>query len=59
MDKEDKRFWAAALILGGMSANYHHTFMPNDHWVSSAVRLADLLLITLSEKPMKDPIMSK
>ena len=59
MDKEDKRFWAAALILGGMSANYHHSFLPDPFWVSAAVRLADHLLQTLSEKPMKDSKVSE
>ena len=51
MNKKDKRFWAAALILGGMSANYHHSFIPHDHWVSSAVWLADTLLKNLADKP--------
>ena len=59
MDKEDKRFWAAALILGGMSANYHHNLIPDSFWAPAAVRLADHLLQTLSEKPMKEPKVSE
>lgn len=54
MDKEEKRFWAAAIILGGLSANYHHNLIPSDYWATGAVELADHLLKTLSEKPMKD-----
>ena len=59
MNKKDKRFWAAALILGGMSANYHHNLLPATYWTAGAVELADHLLETLSEKPMKAPKMSK
>ena len=59
MNKEEKRFWAAAIILGGMSANYHHNLIPDTCWVSGAVKLADHLLQTLSEKPMKDPKVSE
>ncbi len=59
MDKEEKRFWAAAIILGGMAANYHHNLIPATYWAAGAVELADHLLQTLSERPMKDPKMSK
>ena len=59
MDKEEKRFWAAALILGGMSANYHHNLIPGTYWAAGAVELADHLLKTLSEKPRKDPKVSE
>lgn len=53
MDKEEKRFWAAAIILGGMSANYHHNLIPANYWAAGAVELADHLLKTLDEKPSK------
>lgn len=46
---EERRFWVSALILAGMSANYHHTFIPSTHWASSAVYLADHLLQILSD----------
>ena len=45
---EERRFYAATKILGGMCANYHHTFIPATHWVTSAVRLADVLMKALS-----------
>ena len=53
MDREEKRFWAAALILAGLSSNYHHNLIPSNYWASSAVELADYLLKILSEKPPK------
>ena len=53
MDREEKRFWAAALILAGLSANYHQGLIPCNYWVSCAVELADYLLKILSEKPEK------
>lgn len=59
MDKEEKRFWAAALILGGMSANYHHNLIPAPYWTDGAVRLADQLLKTLSETPKEDSKVSE
>lgn len=59
MDIEEKRFWAAAIILGGMSANYHHNLIPSSYWATGAVELADELLLILSEKPMKDPKVSE
>ena len=59
MDKEEKRFWAAAIILGGISANYHHNLIPGNHWAAGAVELADHLLQTLSEKPVKNPKAAK
>ena len=59
MDKEEKRFWAATIILGGMSANYHHNLIPGTYWAAGAVELADHLLKTLSEKPRKDPKVSE
>ena len=49
MNQEEKRFWAAALILAGISANYHHVFIPSDYWASGAVHLADYLLKVLSD----------
>jgi hypothetical protein len=48
MDKEEKRFWAAALILAGMSANYHHNLIPSPYWATGAVELADELIKVLS-----------
>jgi hypothetical protein len=48
MDKEEKRFWAAALILAGMSANYHHNLIPSLYWATGAVELADELIKVLS-----------
>ena len=51
MNQEEKRFWAAALILAGISANYHHVFIPSDYWASGAVHLADYLLKVLSDPP--------
>ena len=48
MDKEDKRFWAAALILAGLSANYHHNLLPAPYWATGAVELADELIKVLS-----------
>ena len=59
MDKEDKRFWAAALILAGMAANYHHNLIPDSYWTDGAVRLADQLLQTLSEIPKEDSKVSE
>ena len=59
MNKEEKRFWASAIILGGMSANYHHNLIPGTYWAAGAVELADHLLKTLSEKPRKDPKVSE
>ena len=59
MDKEEKRFWASAIILGGMSANYHHNLIPATYWTAGAVELADHLLQTLAEIPMKDQKLSK
>ena len=53
MDKEEKRFWAAAIILGGMAANYHHNLIPATYWTAGAVELADQLLKTLDEKSPK------
>jgi hypothetical protein len=49
MDKEEKRFWAAALILAGMSANYHHNLIPSPYWTAGAVELADELIKVLSK----------
>ena len=45
---EEKRFWASALILAGMAANYHHNLIPSDYWATGAVSLADHLLQVLS-----------
>ena len=59
MDIEEKRFWAAAIILGGMAANYHHNLIPATYWTAGAVELADYLLKTLSEKPMEEPKVSE
>lgn len=59
MDKEEKRFWAAALILGGMAANYHHNLIPATYWTAGAVELADHLLQTLSEKPVEESKVSE
>ena len=59
MDKEEKRFLAAAIILGGMSANYHHNLIPATYWTAGAVELADHLLQTLAETPMKEPKLAK
>ncbi len=59
MNKEEKRFWASAIILGGMSANFHHNLIPGTYWAAGAVELADHLLKTLSEKPRKDPKVSE
>ena len=53
MDKEEKRLLAAAIILGGMAANYHHKLIPATYWTAGAVELADHLLKTLDEKPPK------
>ena len=59
MDREEKRFWAAAIILGGMSANYHHNLIPGTYWAAGAVELADHLLQTLSEKPEEESKVSE
>jgi len=59
MDKEEKRFLAAALILAGLSANYHHNLIPASYWAFGAVELADHLLKTLEEKPMEDQKVSE
>ena len=59
MDKEEKKFLAAAIILGGMSTNYHHNLIPATYWTAGAVELADHLLQTLAEIPMKDQKLSK
>lgn len=53
MDKEEKRFWAAALILCGLSSNYHHNLIPSDFWATASVELADYLLKVLSETPVE------
>ena len=53
MDKEEKRLLAAAIILGGMAANYHHNLIPATYCTAGAVELADHLLKTLDEKPPK------
>ena len=53
MDKEEKRFWAAAIILGGLSANFHHNLIPSSYWAAGAVDLADQLIKILSEYPME------
>ena len=49
MEREEKRFWAAALILAGLSSNYHHGLIPSSYWATGAVELADYLLKVLSE----------
>ena len=59
MNKEDKRFWAATLILAGLSANYHHNLIPAPFWTSGAVKLADQLLKSLSETPEEDSKVSE
>jgi len=59
MDKEEKRLLVSAIILGGMAANYHHNLIPANYWAAGAVELADHLLQTLSERPMKDPKVSE
>ena len=46
---EERRFWVSALILAGMSANYHHNFIPSDYWAKGAVDLADHLLQLLAD----------
>lgn len=48
MTAEEKRFWASALILAGMSANYHQGLIPSNYWATGAVELADHLLQALS-----------
>ena len=53
MEKEEKRLLAAAIILGGMAANYHHNLIPATYWTAGAVELANHLLKTLDEKPPK------
>lgn len=45
---EERRFWAAALILGGMCANYHHTFIPSNYWAKGAIDLAVYFLQLLA-----------
>ena len=53
MEKEEKRFLAAALILAGLSANYNHGLIPPLYWGKGAVELADHLLKTLEETSRK------
>jgi hypothetical protein len=59
MTTQEQRLFAAALILGGMSANYHHSFIPAEHWIVGAVRLADKLIKKVNEKPMQDTKVSE
>lgn len=53
MTTEEKRFWASAIILGGMAANCHHNLIPSSYWTVGAVELADSLLKTLEGKDPK------
>ena len=59
MDKEEKLFWAAALILSGMAANYHHGLIPSSYWVKGAVDLADNLLQAVSKATMEESKVSE
>jgi len=49
MNKEEKRFWAAALILAAFTANYSYHLIPDAHWTPCVVKLADNLLKVLEE----------
>ena len=49
MDKEEKRFWAAILILAAFTANYRYNLIPDAHWTPGVVKLADHLLKVLEE----------
>ena len=46
---EERRYYAATIILAGMSANYHHSLIPSPYWAQGAVDLADHLLKILSD----------
>lgn len=45
---EERRFYAAALILAGLAANYQHPFTPNTCYIKSVINLADKLVQALS-----------
>lgn len=49
---EERRFWAATMILSGMCGQYHHT-IPNNYQVESSVELADRLIKKLSSGESK------
>lgn len=41
---KERKFWASALILSGMCANYHNGMYPSDSRVKDAVYYADCLI---------------
>jgi hypothetical protein len=41
---EERRFWAASLILAGMCANYSNSPRPSIYWAYDAIEMADYLL---------------
>lgn len=47
--KEERRLWAAAMILSGMCANYASTPHPSIYWAYEAVDMADYLLLYLEK----------
>ena len=42
--KEERRFFAAAMILSGMCANFSNSPRPSIYWAYDAIELADYLL---------------
>ena len=42
--KEERRFWAASLVLAGMCANFSNSPRPSIHWTYDAIEMADYLL---------------
>ena len=49
--KEERRFWASAMILSGMCANYSNSPRPSIYWAYDAIEMADYLLHFLETTP--------
>lgn len=48
---EERRFWAAAMFLSGMCANYSNSPRPSIYWAYDAIEMADYLLHFLETTP--------
>lgn len=55
IDWEERRFWAAALLLSGMSANYNNGIYPSPCRVEDARFLADQLIQALNDPSYHSP----
>ena len=49
--KEERRFWAASLVLAGMCANFSNSPRPSIYWAYEAIEMADYLLHFLETTP--------